>query len=96
MRLRTLFMFTVLAVAVALAASMTTASAEPPGFRTKQPSMVTPVMEDVEILPILTVGDDLAGGYQFEAIPDGISVRPKANGRAAPDGGRVASPAVRA
>ena len=82
MRLRTLFMFTVLAVAVALAASMATASAEPPGFRTKQPSMVTPVMEDVEILPILTVGDDLAGGYQFEAIPDGISVRPKANGRA--------------
>jgi hypothetical protein len=44
--------------------------------------MLTPVMEDVEILPILTVGDDLANGFQFEAIPDGISVRPKANGRA--------------
>jgi hypothetical protein len=44
--------------------------------------MLTPVMADVEILPILTVGDDLAGGYQFEAIPDGISVRPKLNGRA--------------
>jgi hypothetical protein len=44
--------------------------------------MLTPVMEDVEILPILTVGDQLANGFQFEAIPDGISVRPKANGRA--------------
>ena len=82
MRLRTYSVFTVVAVAVAFIASMTTASAEPPGFRTKQPSMLTPVMADVEILPILTVGDDLAGGYQFEAIPDGISVRPKANGRA--------------
>jgi hypothetical protein len=82
MRFRTYSVFIVVAVAVALTASMTTASAEPPGFRTKQPSMLTPVMEDVEILPILTVGDQLANGFQFEAIPDGISVRPKANGRA--------------
>jgi hypothetical protein len=82
MRFRSRFVLTTLAVAVALTASMTTASAEPPGFRTKQPSMLTPVMEDVEILPILTVGDDLANGFQFEAIPDGISVRPKASGRA--------------
>jgi hypothetical protein len=82
MRFRTYSVFTAVAVAVALIASMTIASAGPPGFRTKQPSMLTPVMADVEILPILTVGDDLAGGYQFEAIPDGISVRPKLNGRA--------------
>jgi hypothetical protein len=82
MRFRTYSVFIVVAVAVALTASMTTASAEPPGFRTKQPSMLTPVLEDVEILPILTVGDQLANGFQFEAIPDGISVRPKANGRA--------------
>jgi hypothetical protein len=82
MRFRSLFALNALAVAVALSASMTTASAGPPGFRTKQPSMLTPVMEDLEILPILTVGDDLANGFQFEAIPDGISVRPRANGRA--------------
>jgi hypothetical protein len=82
MRFRTYSVFIVVAVAVALTASMTTASAEPPGFRTKHPSMLTPVMEDVEILPILTVGDDLANGFQFEAIPDGISVRPRATGRA--------------
>jgi hypothetical protein len=82
MRFRTYSVFTVVAVAVALTASMTTASAAPPGFRTKQPSMLTPVMEDVEILPVLTVGDELANGFQFEAIPDGISVRPKVSGRA--------------
>jgi hypothetical protein len=82
MRFRTYSVFTAVAVAVALIASMTTASAGPPGFRTKQPSMLTPVMEDVEILPVLTVGDELANGFQFEAIPDGISVRPKASGRA--------------
>jgi hypothetical protein len=82
MRFRTYSVSIVVAVAVALTASMTAASAEPPGFRTKHPSMLTPVMADVEILPILTVGDQLATGFQFEAIPDGISVRPKANGRA--------------
>ena len=29
------------------------------------------------ITPLLTVGDELASGYRFEAIPDGISVRPR-------------------
>ena len=30
------------------------------------------------IVPILTVGDTLPGGYRFEAIPDGISIRREA------------------
>ena len=46
------------------------------GFRTSQPAMLTPVRAGVEVTPLLTVGDQLASGYRFEAIPDGISVLP--------------------
>jgi hypothetical protein len=45
------------------------------GFKTAQPSMLTPVMPGVTVTPLLTVGDRLRNGYRFEAIPDGISVR---------------------
>ena len=38
-------------------------------------------MAGVEITPLLTVGDVLPSGYRFEAIPDGISVRPRGKGR---------------
>ena len=51
------------------------------GFKTKQPSMLTPVMAGVGITPLLTVGDVLPSGYRFEAIPDGISLRTKGQGR---------------
>ena len=34
----------------------------------------------VEITPLMTVGDVLASGYRFEAIPDGISVRTRGRG----------------
>jgi hypothetical protein len=51
------------------------------GFRTAQGSMLTPVMAGVEVTPLLTVGDVLASGYRYEAIPDGISVRPRGQGR---------------
>ena len=50
------------------------------GFQTSQPSMLTGVMAGVSIKPLLTVGDVLPGGYRFEAIPDGISVRPVGKG----------------
>ena len=55
------------------------------GFTTSQDSMLTAVAPDVEISPILTVGDTLASGYRFEAIPDGIAVRTRKGGG---DGGR--------
>ncbi len=45
------------------------------GFLTSQPSMLTPVMSGVTVKPILTVGDNLPSGYQFEALPDGIALR---------------------
>jgi hypothetical protein len=50
------------------------------GFKTSQASMLTcPTCDDVT--PLLTVGDTLPGGYRFEAIPDGISLRARGNGR---------------
>lgn len=51
------------------------------GFQTGQPSMLSPVMAGVEITPMLTVGDVLSSGFRFEAIPDGIAVRPRGQGR---------------
>jgi hypothetical protein len=52
-----------------------------PGFTTTQAAMLAPVRAGVEITPLLTVGDTLSSGYRFEAIPDGISVRPRGEGR---------------
>jgi hypothetical protein len=70
------------ALAVALIAAATTAfAANPAGFTTAQPSMLTPVMDGVEVTPLLTVGDVLPSGYRFEAIPDGISLRTRGQGR---------------
>jgi hypothetical protein len=51
------------------------------GFATGQPSMLSAVKTGVEITPLLTVGDVLPSGYRFEAIPDGISVRTRGQGR---------------
>jgi hypothetical protein len=70
------------AVAVTITGSGTAALAvNDSGFKTVQPSMLTAVMPGIEITPLLTVGDVLPSGYRFEAIPDGISVRPRAQGR---------------
>ena len=51
------------------------------GFKTEQPSMLTPVKQGVAVSPLLTVGDVLRSGYRFESIPDGISVRTRGRGR---------------
>ena len=51
------------------------------GFKTSQEPMLTPVMAGVQATPLLTVGDVLPSGFRFEAIPDGISVRPRGEGR---------------
>jgi hypothetical protein len=39
------------------------------------------VKAGVQVTPLLTVGDTLSSGYRFEAIPDGISVMPRGQGR---------------
>ena len=51
------------------------------GFLTSHASMLDPVMAGVQITPLLTVGDVLPSGFRFEAIPDGISVRTRGQGR---------------
>jgi hypothetical protein len=51
------------------------------GFKTSRPSMLTPVMSGVQVEPLITVGDTLGSGYRFEAIPDGISLRTRGQGR---------------
>ena len=51
--------------------------------------MLTAVAPRVEISPILTVGDTLASGYRFEAIPDGIAVRTRKGGGDGDRPGRV-------
>ena len=76
-----------LACVLALAATGVTAafagtrSNENAGFKTSRASMLTPVMGGVQVEPLLTVGDTLGSGYRFEAIPDGISVRTRGQGR---------------
>ena len=74
--------------AVALAGSLLlpgaaalSAGGNPAGFLTAEGAMLTQVMAGVEISPILTVGDVLGSGYRYEAIPDGIAVRTRGNGR---------------
>lgn len=77
MRRRMAFACALLAMATVI--SGTSAVSASPGFKTAQPSMLTPMKAGVVVTPLLTVGDDV-GTYQFEAIPDGISVRPIAGG----------------
>jgi hypothetical protein len=80
MRTRSILVCT--ALVVALTASSTSALAgDKGGFKTAQPSMLTAVMAGVEVTPLLTVGDALPSGFRFEAIPDGISLRTRGQGR---------------
>lgn len=51
------------------------------GFKTNQPSMLTPVMTGVQVTPLLTVGDVLPSGFMFESIPDGIALKTRGRGR---------------
>jgi hypothetical protein len=75
-----------LAGVVAISATAVTAALAGPtqntaGFRTAQPSMLNGVMQGVGVTPLLTVGDRLPSGFRFEAIPDGISVQTRGQGR---------------
>jgi hypothetical protein len=70
-------------LAVALTATATTSlAASNGGFKTGRPSMLTAVKDGVQITPLLTVGDIFGdSGFRFEAIPDGISLRTRGQGR---------------
>ena len=70
------------AASLAAAALTATAFAEnDSGFQTTQAAMLTAVASGVEVQPLITVGDTLNSGYRFEAIPDGISLRTRGQGR---------------
>jgi hypothetical protein len=75
--------FACAALAMATAISGTTAmAAGNGGFKTAQPSMLTAIRSGVTVTPLLTVGDVFGdGGFRFEAIPDGISLRNRGHGR---------------
>ena len=80
--MRTRAILVCIALAVAMAASGTTAVTADPGFTTGEDPMLTAVMGGVTVEELLTVGEELPGtDYQFEAIPDGISVRLGAGGQ---------------
>jgi hypothetical protein len=69
------------AALVAFTATAASAGDNNSGFKTKQPSMLTPVMAGVQVTPLLTVGDVLPSGFRFEAVPDGIALRTRGQGR---------------
>jgi len=59
-----------------LAGPIAQAASDKAGFMTSADPMLSPVAGDVEVKPLLTVGDTI-GDYQFEAIPDGIAIDPR-------------------
>ena len=65
----------------ATAAFASSSNNEKAGFKTARDSMVTPVMAGATATPLLSVGDVLPSGFRFEAIPDGIAVRTRGQGR---------------
>jgi hypothetical protein len=83
---RTLALLTATALATALAGS---AAAAPggkgkAGFRTEIDAMLKPGADappGVVIDPIISVGDELAGSFVFDSIPDGISIVGHGKGR---------------
>ena len=72
----------VVAVGAALVAAVSAGAVGGPGFKTAAPSMLATVASGVTAEPIISVGDTLSDGYRYEAIPDGIAVRPYGRGLA--------------
>lgn len=77
----------VLLAAVVVVSTVVTAAAlannDKAGFKTALPPMLVAGVDrsDVSIEKIISVGDTMPGGYLFEAIPDGISLQGKGQGR---------------
>jgi len=65
---------------VAVAAGAAGAGDNDSGFKTAHASMLTPVAPGATVEAIITVGDEV-GGYRFESVPDGISLRQRGQGR---------------
>ena len=94
-KLGVLLASTVSIVSLTATAALADNSQNPSGFKTSHDPMLLPAtaplfpggalqpgaQAGVTTEAILTVGDTLASGYRFEAIPDGISLWPRGNGR---------------
>jgi hypothetical protein len=89
MRRRTLWLATLAVIVLsATAAAAAFAQNDGPGFKTDRDPMLVPAIAPQPGAPagvgteaLITVGETLPGGYRFEAIPDGISLWPRGNGR---------------
>lgn len=73
--LRRAVRLTAAAAALVLIGGIAPVSADS-GFLTTTPAMLKPARADVEVKPLISVGDTV-GGYMFEAIPDGIAIDPR-------------------
>jgi Bacterial protein of unknown function (DUF839) len=77
--------YALLAAVVALVGSAALAAGataqNPSGFQTSRPSMLTVVSPSKPTVPLITTGETMAGGYRFEAIPDGIALQARGQGR---------------
>lgn len=74
------------AVAAVLALTLAVPAASlgkgPSGFRTDVEAYLTPTSPSIQVIPLITVGEDAdVGGYVFEGIPDGIGIAPVAGSR---------------
>ena len=78
---RKLGMLLVAALVLSTVATAAASADNKSGFKTNRPSMLTAVMPGVQVEPLLTVGDVLPSGFRFEAVPDGIAVRTRGQGR---------------
>jgi hypothetical protein len=58
-----------------VAPSFAVAASDKAGFITSAAPMITPLVDGVDVKPLLTVGETI-GDYRFESIPDGIAIRP--------------------
>ena len=73
--------FSVLLILFMITTAASPMGAKKSGFSTTQPAMLTAVMPGVQVTPLLTVGDVLPSGFRYEAIPDGIALRTRGEGR---------------
>ncbi len=81
-RVRLCALASALAGLAVLAVAASPVGAVGSAFQTTQPAMITPLAPGSSVTPIITVGEKLASGYEFEAIPDGIALRRRGDGTA--------------
>jgi Bacterial protein of unknown function (DUF839) len=81
MRARTFLACAALAAAITVSSTAVAVAGPKSGFKTSRPAMLAPGnIPGVQITPLLSVGDTL-GGYRYEAVPDGISLKRKDHNR---------------